>query len=116
MKLNFDVAYIIASLPALLEGMRMTIIVSAISITLAIFIGVAGASARIFNTPILSVLARGYVEFVRNTPLLVQIFFIFFGLPAFGFKLYVFWSGTLALTLCGGSYNFDTVRGGLSSC
>ena len=43
MKYNFDVAYIIASLPALLEGMRMTIIVSAISITLAIAIGVAGA-------------------------------------------------------------------------
>src|SRR5262245_21331224 len=81
MKLNFDIAYIIASLPALLEGLRMTIIVSAISITLAIAIGVAGASVRIFNTPILSPLARAYVEFIRNTPLLVQIFFIFFGLP-----------------------------------
>jgi len=115
MKLNFDVAYIIASLPALLEGMRMTIIVSAISITLAILIGVAGASARIFNTPILSVLARGYVEFIRNTPLLVQIFFIFFGLPALGFKLSVFWSGTVALTLWGGAYNIENIRGGFLS-
>jgi len=115
MKQNFDVAYIIASLPALLEGLRMTIIVSAISITLAIVIGVVGASVRIFNTPILSLVARGYVEFIRNTPLLVQIFFIFFGLPALGLKLSVFWSGTVALTIWGGAYNIENIRGGFLS-
>jgi len=115
MKHNFDIAYIIASLPALLEGLRMTIIVSAISITLAIAIGIVGASVRIFNTPIFSPLARGYVEFVRNTPLLVQIFFIFFGLPALGLKLSVFWSGIVALTIWGGAYNIENVRGGFLS-
>jgi polar amino acid transport system permease protein len=115
MKYNFDVTYIIASLPALLEGMRMTIIVSAISITLAIAIGVAGASVRIFNTPILSLIARAYVEFIRNTPLLVQIFFIFFGLPALGLKLSVFWSGAVALTIWGGAYNIENFRGGFLS-
>ena len=115
MKYNFDVAYIIASLPALLEGMRMTIIVSAIAIMLAIAIGVAGASVRLFNTPVLSPLARGYVEFIRNTPLLVQIFFIFFGLPALGLKLSVFWSGTVALTIWGGAYNIENIRGGFLS-
>ena len=115
MKYNFDVAYIIASLPALLEGMRMTIIVSAISITLAVAIGIAGASVRIFNTPVLSPIARAYVEFIRNTPLLVQIFFIFFGLPALGLKLSVFWSGTVALTIWGGAYNIENIRGGFLS-
>ena len=116
MKHNFDVAYIIASLPALLEGMRMTIIVSAISITLAIAIGVAGASVRIFNTPILSLIARAYVEFIRNTPLLVQIFFIFSGCPALGLKLSVFWSGTVALTIWGGAAcNIENFRRRLSS-
>ena len=115
MKYNFDVTYIIASLPALLEGVRMTIIVSAISITLAIAIGVAGASVRIFNTPILSLIARAYVEFIRNTPLLVQIFFIFFGLPALGLKLSVFWSGAVALTIWGGAYNIENFRGGFLS-
>jgi polar amino acid transport system permease protein len=115
MKHNFDVAYVIASLPALLEGLRMTIVVSAISITLAIAIGIAGASVRIFNTPVLALLARGYVEFIRNTPLLVQIFFIFFGLPALGLKLSVFWSGTVALTIWGGAYNIENIRGGFLS-
>jgi polar amino acid transport system permease protein len=115
MQHNFDVGYIIASLPALLEGMRMTIIVSLISITLAIAIGVAGAAVRVFNTPVLALLARGYVDFIRNTPLLVQIFFIFFGLPALGLKLSVFWSGTVALTIWGGAYNIENIRGGFLS-
>ena len=115
MQHNFDVAYIIASLPALLEGARMTIIVSAISMTLGVVIGVAGASVRIFNPPVLSLLARGYVEFIRNTPLLVQIFFIFFGLPALGLKLSVFWSGIVALTIWGGAYNIENIRGGFLS-
>ncbi len=115
MQHNFDVGYIVASLPALLEGMRMTIIVSLISITLAIAIGVAGAAVRVFNTPVLALLARGYVDFIRNTPLLVQIFFIFFGLPALGLKLSVFWSGTVALTVWGGAYNIENIRGGFLS-
>jgi polar amino acid transport system permease protein len=95
--------------------MRMTIIVSLISITLAIAIGVAGAAVRVFNTPVLALLARGYVDFIRNTPLLVQIFFIFFGLPALGLKLSVFWSGTVALTIWGGAYNIENIRGGFLS-
>ena len=84
---SFDLNYVIASLPALLDGLAMTVIVSAISISLATLIGIAGASFRIFETPVLSSMMRGYVEFIRNTPLLVQIFFIFFGLPSIGFKL-----------------------------
>lgn len=115
MKHSFDVAYLVASLPALMGGLLMTIIVSSISIALATAIGVVGASARIFNTPVASQIARGYVEFIRNTPLLVQIFFIFFGLPAVGVKLSVFWSGIVALTLWGGAYNIENIRGGFLS-
>ena len=51
---SFDLNYVIASLPALLDGLAMTIIVSAISISLATLIGIAGASFRIFETPVLS--------------------------------------------------------------
>ena len=115
MKHSFDVAYIIASIPALLDGLLMTVIVSAISIALSVLIGVAGATARIFNTPILSKLASGYVEFIRNTPLLVQIFFIFFGLPAIGMKMSVFWSGVVALTIWGGAFNIENFRAGFLS-
>ena len=115
MKHSFDVAYIIASIPALLDGLVLTIIVSSISIVLAIIIGIVGASARIFNTPVLAPFAAGYVSFIRNTPLLVQIFFIFFGLPTLGLKLSVFWSGVVALTVWGGAFNIENFRGGFLS-
>ena len=115
MRHSFDVDYIVASLPALFGGLVMTVIVSTISISLAVLIGVAGASARIFNTPVIAPLARGSVEFIRNTPLLVQIFFIFFGLPTLGLKLSVFWSGVVALTVWGGAFNIENFRGGFLS-
>ena len=112
MRHSFDVDYIIAAIPSLMNGLLMTIIVSLLSISLAVLIGIAGAAARIFNTPVASQLAKGYVEFIRNTPLLVQIFFIFFGLPTIGLKLSVFWSGVVALTVWGGAFNIENFRGG----
>lgn len=112
MRHSFDVDYIIAAIPSLMNGLLMTVIVSLISISLAILIGLAGAAARVFNTPVFAPIAKGYVEFIRNTPLLVQIFFIFFGLPSLGLKLSVFWSGVVALTVWGGAFNIENFRGG----
>ena len=112
MSYRFDFEYILANTPALIDGLGMTIVVSALSIALSIVIGVTGATLRIFRTPILDRLVQAYVEFIRNTPLLVQIFFIFFGLPSLGLKLSLFWSGVTALTLWGGAFNVENFRGG----
>jgi polar amino acid transport system permease protein len=112
MKYRFDVDYIIASVPDLIAGLGMTIQVSSISIALAAVIGVVGASLRVLRTPVLDPVIRGYVEFIRNTPLLVQTFFIFFGLPSIGLKLSLFWSGVVALTVWGGAFNVENFRGG----
>ena len=109
MKQNFDVAYIIASLPALLEGMRMTIIVSAISITLAIVIGVAGASVRIFNTPILSLLARALCRVhPQYAAARADLLHLFRACPRSVSSFPIFWSGIVALTIWGGAYNSKT--------
>ncbi len=112
MSYRFDVGYIVDNAPALIEGLGMTIIVSAISIVLAAVVGVVGAAARVFRVPVLSQIFAFYVEFIRNTPLLAQIFFIFYGLPTVGLRLSLFWSGVLALTVWGGAYNVENVRGG----
>ncbi|BBK36567.1 amino acid ABC transporter permease [Allostella sp. ATCC 35155] len=112
MGIRFDFGYILANGTALLEGLWMTVLVSLISILLAAAIGVAGAAARVFRVPVLSQFFAGYVEFVRNTPLLAQLFFIFYGLPSIGMGLSVFWSGVAALTIWGGAYNVENMRGG----
>lgn len=109
---SFDTDYIIASIPSLIDGLGMTALVSALSISFAIIIGIVGAGLRVFRIPVVDQILQTYVEFIRNTPLLVQIFFIFYGLPPLGIRLSPFWSGVLALTLWGGAFNIENFRGG----
>jgi polar amino acid transport system permease protein len=113
--MEFDLAYLTAQAPALARGLLMTLQVSAISIVLSLAIGVVGAACRVLRVPLLSPLVAGYIEFIRNTPLLVQLFFIFYGLPAVGLKLSIFWSGVLCLSAWAGAFQVENVRGGLAS-
>ena len=96
---------------ALLDGLWMTLQVSALSIALSLLIGVLGAGVRLFKLPVLSQLVVLYVELIRNTPILVQLFFIFYGLPAVGMKLSLYWSGVLCLSLWAGAYQIENLRG-----
>jgi polar amino acid transport system permease protein len=113
--MSFDVAYLWAQVPALLRGLVMTVEVSAISIALSIIVGLLGAAIRMLHVPVLRQVAAGYVEFIRNTPLLAQLFFIFYGLPTIGVTLSLFWSGVLSLTLWAGAYQMENIRGGLET-
>jgi polar amino acid transport system permease protein len=112
---EFELDYLLRQMPALRAGILVTIQVSAIAVALSIAIGLVGASLRVLRVPVLSQLVAAYVEFIRNTPLLVQLFFVFFGLPALGLTLSLFWSGVLALTLWAGAFQTENVRGGLSA-
>lgn len=113
--MDFDPDYLWAQAPALWRGLLVTIQVSAIAIVLSLVVGLSGAAARMLNVPVLKQLAIGYVEFIRNTPLLAQLFFVFYGLPTVGVKLSLFWSGVLSLTLWAGAYQIENIRGGLES-
>ncbi|MGX1740495.1 amino acid ABC transporter permease [Bosea sp. NPDC055353] len=113
--MEFDVAYLNAQWPALMRGLWLTVQVSALSIVLSIAVGVLGAAARVLQVPVLGKLVVGYVEFIRNTPLLAQLFFIFYGLPGLGLRLSLFWSGVLCLTVWAGAYQIENVRGGLET-
>lgn len=115
MTYHFSIDYILQNGPALLEGLLMTIRVSFISIGIAGLIGIVGASIRIFEVPVLSRIVAGYVYFIRSTPLLPQIFFIFYGLSSIGLQLSTYWSGVVALSVWGGAYNIENVRGGFLS-
>lgn len=113
--MEFELDYLLRQLPALRGGLALTVHVSAIAILISVAIGLAGASWRSLRLPGLAQLAAAYVELIRNTPLLVQLFFIFFGLPAIGLKLSLFWSGVLTLALWAGAFQIENVRGGLAA-
>jgi His/Glu/Gln/Arg/opine family amino acid ABC transporter permease subunit len=103
------------SLPALLRGALLTLQVSGLSILLASLVGVAVAACRTARAPLLRWAGGAYVEVFRNTPLLVQIFFVFFGLPRLGLRLPPFQSGLVALSLYTAAYNAEVFRAGLEA-
>lgn len=113
--MEFDLAYLAAQWPALMRGLWLTIQVSLLSIVLSVVVGLCGAAMRVLQVPVLDKAVVGYVEFIRNTPLLAQLFFIFYGLPGLGLKLSLFWSGVLCLTLWAGAYQIENIRGGLET-
>ncbi|WP_158891179.1 MULTISPECIES: amino acid ABC transporter permease [Pseudomonas] len=113
--MDFDLDYLMAQWPALLDGLVMTLKVSLLAIGLSLAIGVVGGAVRLFRVPLLAQLATLYVEVIRNTPILVQLFFIFYGLPAVGLGLSLFWSGVLCLSLWAGAYQVENLRGGLAT-
>jgi His/Glu/Gln/Arg/opine family amino acid ABC transporter permease subunit len=113
--MDFNFAYLVAQWPALRSGALMTLEVSSIAIVLSALIGVLGCAIRLFHVPMLSQFVTGYVELMRNTPILVQLFFIFYGLPAIGLNLSLFASGVLCLSLWAGAYQIENLRGGMAT-
>jgi polar amino acid transport system permease protein len=105
----------VEALPALLRGALLTLQVSALAILLAAVGGVVVAAARTAPLAPLRWAGAAYVEVFRNTPLLVQIFFVFFGLPRVGLRLSPFQSGLLALALYTAAYNAEVFRAGLEA-
>jgi His/Glu/Gln/Arg/opine family amino acid ABC transporter permease subunit len=101
--------------PLLLKGVWLTVEISFIAILGGLVFGIAGAMARTSPLKILRFCGAVYVEIFRNTPLLIQIFIIFFGLPGLGLKVSSYVSGLTALILYVGAYNVEVIRAGLEA-
>jgi polar amino acid transport system substrate-binding protein len=102
-------------LPILGKAAIVTMKVSIASMVLAIFLGLLLAMTKIFGPTLLSRLAIGYIEAIRGTPVLIQLFFIFYGLPNIGIKLSPFFAGILGLGLNYAAYEAENYRAGLLS-
>lgn len=111
-KLNF--AVLLEYWPAFLAGLQMTIKVSVLSIFFGTLMGVAGALAKTSRFRLLRALAFTYVEWIRNTPLLIQILFIYFGLGVF-FSLSPMVASVFALSFFSGAYITEIIRAGIQS-
>ncbi|MCR5389009.1 MAG: amino acid ABC transporter permease [Lachnospiraceae bacterium] len=101
--------------PLYIEAFILTIKIGWIGIALSLVIGIVAAFILHFKVPVLNAIAKIYVELFRNTPLLVQLFFIYFGLPKLGFSISAEVCGAVGLGLLGGSYMAETIRSGLDA-
>jgi polar amino acid transport system permease protein len=115
MAYQFDFSIIIKYLPLFLKGVFLTVEVSFLAILIGLPVGILAAVARTSRLKILNLIGAVYVEVFRNTPLLIQIFIIFFGLPGMGIKLSPYISGLTALVLYVGAYNTEVIRAGLEA-
>lgn len=112
--MNLDFGILLEYWPAILGGVVMTVKISILSIILGTAIGIAGAFARISKNKLLNFIANAYVEWIRNTPLLIQIMFIYFGLGMF-FDMLPLAASVLALSIFAGAYITEIIRSGIQA-
>jgi His/Glu/Gln/Arg/opine family amino acid ABC transporter permease subunit len=110
-----DLAFLLRFLPNLLEGLQVTIELSALAIVASLILGLLAAVGLLSHSRATILLADSYVQLMRNTPLLVQLYLIYFGFSLAGFGLSGFASGLLALSLQNGAYMAEIYRGALQS-
>ncbi|MDD6804970.1 MAG: amino acid ABC transporter permease [Clostridiales bacterium] len=110
-----DFSIITEYIPLYEQAFLLTIVIGWLGIALAVLIGVLTAFILHFRVPVFQTVAKGYVELFRNTPLLVQLFFIYFGLPKIGISVSAKLCGILGLGLLGGSYMAESIRSGLDA-
>lgn len=96
-----------------IQGIFLTLQLAFISIAIGLVLGVFGALGRTSGNRVLNAIAVAYVEFIRNTPFLIQLFFFFFGLPSIGIKLNSWQAAVLALAINFGAYSTEIIRAGI---
>lgn len=112
---EFDWHYLWRMTPQLLDGLRLTVLLACACIAISVVIGYLGATILFFEAPGLRRAVRGYVALIRNTPLLVQMFFFYFGLPEIGVRLDAVLSGIIVLSVWGGAYQIENLRGAIAN-
>ena len=115
MSYEFDFADVFAAWPELLQGMVNSLVLSALAMAIGVVVAVGGALGKTSGPVLLRRAIDGYIEVIRNTPFLVQIFLIFFGLPALGIRLSSNAAALLALVVNVGAYGIEIVRAGIES-
>lgn len=115
MAYRFDFEPIIARMPELLWGCAGTMGLALSGMALATVIGIVGVLLRGSHNVVLKNAVVAFVELIRNTPFLVQIYFIFFALPLAGIRLNPTPTAIIALGVNGGAYAIEIIRGGVQS-
>ena len=101
--------------PLFTKGLLVTIPLTAISFAIALVIAVIVALIQYAKVPVLTQIARFYIWLIRGTPLLVQLFIVFYGLPGLGIRVNAFWAAVFVFSVCEGAYCAETIRGALEA-
>ena len=115
MAIQFDFVAIALEWPLLAKGVAWTLGLTSVSAFLGVLLGVVCAWVRTQGPVWLKPSVGAYVELIRNTPFIVQLFFIFFGLPMAGVRLSAEWASVIAMVVNLGAYSAEIVRAGIQA-
>jgi polar amino acid transport system permease protein len=110
-----DWTFIQEYIPMYVEAGKLTLTIGILGIILSILIGMIASAIEYYKIPVLRQIVSIYVELSRNTPLLVQLFFLYFGLPKIGIRWSSELCGIVGLSFLGGSYMTEAFRSGLET-
>jgi len=110
-----DFEFIRKFTPMYLEAARLTVVIGVIGIVLAAAVGLLCALVKYYRVPVARQIVSAYIELARNTPLIVQLFFLYFGLPKAGIRLSSEACAIIGLAFLGGGYMAESFLGGLTS-
>ncbi|MEN6412654.1 MAG: amino acid ABC transporter permease [Veillonellales bacterium] len=113
--MNLDYSIILNKLPFLIEGCWVTLEISLYALLLGMAFGICGALCRISSNRFLSSIAFLYVWIIRGTPVMVQLFILYFGLPQLGIKLSSMTAGVIGLAVNTGAYITEIIRAGIQA-
>jgi polar amino acid transport system permease protein len=109
------IQFFLNSLPNLLSGLGYTVLLTFISITAGFFLGIVLALGRVYGNKIVNGFCVGYIELIRGTPLLVQLFIIYFGFPSMGIIFSPLQAALIGLAINSGAYQAEYLRGSIQS-
>lgn len=115
MHYEFDFSFLSTSWAELVDGTLLTVRLSFVSVAIGLVVGSIFATLRVYGSPGARLLVRGYVELVRNTPLVIQAFWIFFGLAALHVRVPALAAATFALAFNVAAYTTEIIRAGIES-
>jgi len=107
------ISFFIESLPNLLDGLSITLLLTFVSLLLGFVLGVLLALGRLYTPRFISWICIGYIEVIRGTPLLVQLFILYFGLPSTGIRLTPLIAAVIGLSLNSAAYQAEYLRGSI---
>lgn len=115
MTYSFDFGWLAEYYPVIVKGVLITVELTVVGGLLGILLGLACAWARALGPAWARPVVASYVELIRNTPFLIQLFFIFFGLPALGLRLGELEAANLAMVINLGAYSSEIIRAGIQA-
>lgn len=113
--MNLDYSIVLSKLPIFFDGCLVTLEISFAALFLGMIFGIAGALCRISSNKFLNRLAFLYVWIIRGTPVMVQLFILYFGFPQLGIKMSSMMAGILGLAVNTGAYITEIIRSGIQA-